>query len=688
LLFGVTLLAYLPALNGRLVWDDSAYLTEPSLRSLHGLWRIWLDLQATAFKQYYPLLHSAFWLEHRVWGDAVLGYHLTNVILHACAAFLVVLIARKLALPGAWLAGFLFALHPVMVESVAQIAELKNTLSAVFYLGSVLAYLHFDQGRQRAQYLLALALFVLALLSKTVTATLPAALVVIFWWQRGRLSWRCDWRPLIPWLAVGVSAGAFTAWIERTIIIGSQGLDYPLNPLERCLLAGRVVWFYLGKLIWPAGLVFTYPHWDIDSSAWWQYLFPLGVLALAATLWVAARWTRGPLAGFLFFVGTLFPVLGFLNVEPFAYSYVADHFQYLASLGVIVPLASGLALVAGRASRPARHFIRASCFVLLAVLGALSWRQSAIYRDPVALHRQTLKHNPAAWIAHNNLGVELAKIPGRLPDAIAEYREALRYRPNRELAHYNLGRALAQIPGRLPEAIAEYQKAVQIRPGYEEAHYNLGNALSRLPDRLPDALAEYRRALEINPDDELAHFNLANALARHPGQLPEAIAEYRAALKIDPDDAQAHNNLANALSRIPEELPEAIAEYQTALRIRPADAEAHNNLGAALARIPGRIREAIAEYRTALRIQPDYAEAHNNLGIALSGAPDGMAEAIAEFQAALRIRPDYAEAHFNLGNVLSEVPGRRSDAIAEYRAALQFKPDLEPARKMLERMPR
>src|ERR1017187_831301 len=249
LILCATVVAYLPALHGSLLWDDSSHVTRPDLQSFHGLWRIWFDLGAT--QQYYPLLHSAFWMEHRLWGDAVLGYHLTNVLLHALAACLVVAIARRLALPGAWLAGLVFALHPLCVEAVAWISEQKSVLSGVFYLAAALAYLHFDHSRRPSRYLAALGLFVLALLSKTVTATLPAALLVVFWWQRGRLEWKRDVRPLLPWFVLGVSAGLFTAWVEKTVI-GANGADFALTPVGRGLLAGRAIWFYAAKLVWPA----------------------------------------------------------------------------------------------------------------------------------------------------------------------------------------------------------------------------------------------------------------------------------------------------------------------------------------------------------------------------------------------------------------------------------------------------
>jgi hypothetical protein len=334
LLFVSLFAVYWPALRGGFVWDDAAHVTRPDLRSLHGLWRIWFDLTAT--QQYYPLLHSVFWVEHRIWGDSVFAYHLLNLVLHGLAACLVVAIVRRLSLPGAWLAAFVFALHPVATETVAWISEQKNTLSAVFYLAAALVYLRFDDTRRRSLYLVALGLFLAALLTKTVTATLPAALLVIFWWKRGRIGWKRDVRPLAPWLAIGAAAGYLTAWVERHYI-GAQGADFSLNAVERCLVAGRALWFYFGKLVWPSPLIFVYPRWTIDAGALWQYAFPLSVAAAAVPLFLAARRSRGPLAAFLLYAGTLFPALGFLNVYPFVFSYTADHFQYLAMLAVIVP---------------------------------------------------------------------------------------------------------------------------------------------------------------------------------------------------------------------------------------------------------------------------------------------------------------------------------------------------------------
>ena len=613
LLLCATFAAHLPALRGGLLWDDNMHVTRADLRSLHGLWRIWFDLGAT--QQYYPLLHSAFWLEHRIWGDATLYYHLTNVALHAASACLVVMIVRRLKLPGAWLAGFIFALHPVCVEAVAWISEQKSTLSGVFYLAAALTYLRFDGGapgaRRKSPYYLALGLFVLALMSKTVTATLPAAMLVVFWWQRGRLAWRRDVLPLIPWFAVGASAGLFTAWVESTPrLIGAQGPQYALTLVERLLLAGRVPWFYACKVLWPSNLMFFYPRWKIDSGQWWQYLFPLGLVALAVTLGLLARKNRGPLAGFLIFAGTLFPVLGFLNVYPFRYSYVADHFQYLATLGIVVPAASWLTVLARRIS-PGKIGAIALPALLLTTLGAATWRHSGIYRDDEALFRANLPGNPDSPDLHNDLGVTLMGMLGGVPEAVAEFEAAVRLKPDSPEFHDNLGLALAQMPGRLPDAVAEYRTALRIDPNFQAAHLNLGLAWMSMPGRLQDAIAEYqaaiaenRTALRIEPNFWEAHLNLGLAYAQMPGRQADAIAEYRTALRIKPDSAVAHFKLGNVFQTMGR-LPDAIAEYQASLSIDPGVAEVHYELAYALARIPGRVPEAIVECQKMLLISPD-----------------------------------------------------------------------------------
>jgi hypothetical protein len=310
----LTLAVYWPALRGGFIWDDDAHVTRVDLRSLGGLFRIWFEPGAT--QQYYPLLHSAFWFENKLWGDSPLGYHLVNALLHATAATLFGVLLKRLAVPGAWFAAFLFLLHPVCVESVAWISEQKNTLSLVLYLTAGIAYLRFVEKRTWRNYLLVTLLFIFALLTKTVTATVPAAMLVVGWWQRGRLEWKRDVVPLLPWFAMGAMGGLLTAHFER-VLIGAEGDEFALGFFDRVVLAGRVVWFYFGKLLWPADLIFFYPRWAIDAGVWWQWLFPVAALIFVGALFWWRHRTRGPLASALLFGGSLFPVLGFFNVYPF-----------------------------------------------------------------------------------------------------------------------------------------------------------------------------------------------------------------------------------------------------------------------------------------------------------------------------------------------------------------------------------
>ena len=622
LIFLATLVVYIPALNGELLWDDAGHVTRPDLQSFSGLGRIWFEVGAT--QQYYPVLHSAFWLAHRLWGDATFGYHLINVLLHATSACLFAAILRKLAVPGAWLAAFLFALHPVCVESVAWIAEQKNTLSTAFGLGTVLAYLRFDESRRGGDYARAAALFALALLTKTVTATLAPALLVILWWRRGspasgagRLEWRRDALPLAPWFAFGGALGLFTAWFEKTQI-GASGSDFSFGLVERGLLAGRVVWFYLGKLLWPAELIFIYPRWTVDVTALWQWLFPLGALALVAALWFTRR--RGLLAAVLIFGVSLFPVLGFVNVFPFVFSFVADHFQYLACLGLLAPIAAGLV-----------RLPRVVPVVLLAVLAVLTWRQSGIYRNVLVLYETTLAKNPACWMAHNNLGMALADA-GHVHEAIFHLEQALKLRPNFPEAENNLGYDLTVL-GRPQDAIAHHERALKLQPNFAEAHNNLGFALATL-GRTAEAMGHFSEALRQKPNLPVAHFNFGLALA-NSGRTTEAIAQFTEAVRLKPDYHEAEVNWGIGLV-LTNRVAEALPHIERALELNPDYADGHATYARVLASL-GRLDEAVSHYGRALELNPANADAHLGLSNLLRqmGRTD---EANAHYQEAMRLR--------------------------------------------------
>jgi tetratricopeptide (TPR) repeat protein len=581
-LLGLCVLAYYPAIHGGFLWDDNAHVTAPELQPVAGLARIWFELGAT--QQYYPVLHSAFWIEHRLWGDAAVGYHWLNILLHAAAAGLLVRLLRRLAIPGAWLAGCVFALHPVGVESVAWITEQKNTLSAVFYLLAACAYLRFEEERGSGRatagawrcYAVASALFVLAILTKSVTATLPAALLVVAWWRRGRISWRGEVAPLLPWFAVGIVAGLFTAWVERKLI-GAEGAAYDLDFLQRCVLAGRAVWFYVGKLLWPADLMFVYPRWTVNATSVGQIFGLLALLAALGALWLLRGRTRGPLAGALFFGGTLFPALGFFNVFPFVYSYVADHFQYLACLGVIVPASAGLAIALARVPALPRWAGPAICSAVVGGLGWLTWHQAHIYRDNVTLYRATLEKNPACWMAAYNLGMELAA-KGQTDAAIACYRNALRLRPNYAEAQANLAMALLAQPDGRDEAVALLESALKLKADFWQAHCNLANILLAVPGRQEEAIAHYKEVLRIKPDLAEIRFNLALVLLNLPDRQAEAIPHLEGVLKLNPNLWQAHYALGNLLLAVPGRQEEGVRHLQESLRLKPDLAQARQVL--------------------------------------------------------------------------------------------------------------
>jgi Flp pilus assembly protein TadD len=633
LIFVATFAAYFPCLRGDFLWDDAGHVTNPELQSWSGLWRIWFEPGVT--QQYYPLLHSAFWLEHRIWGDATVGYHMINVLWHATSACLLVAILRRLAVPGAWLAGLLFALHPVCVESVAWISEQKNTLSTVLYLAAALRWLRFDEQRRTApavaavhdrrslaplqNYAIATLLFLAALLTKTVTATLPAALLVVAWWRRGRLEWRRDVLPLLPWFVAGAGAGLFTTWFERTGI-GAQGADFDLSLVERGLLAGRVFWFYLAKLVWPADLMFFYPRWHVDGAQWWQWIFPFAAVGLFAALFFVAASAREPtrsraravVAATLLFGGTLFPVLGFVNVYPFVFSYVADHFQYLASLSLFALAAAGL-VTATRIARFGPRWLGAQALriAILALLGILSWQQSGLYVDAITLYRATLARNPDSWVAHHNLAAELAA-RGAPDEALPHARRAVELKPDFPEAWNNLADDLTRT-GRADEAPPLLERALRLRPRYAQAENTLGVALMTL-GRTEEGVRHLRRAIELQPRLAEARYNLGLAESER-GDFTAAIAQFSETVRLRPDHTGAELNWGVALA-LSNRLAEARPHFTRALALDPESAALHQTCGRVLLSA-GDFEAAVEQLREALRLDPALPGLHRDLAFAL-----------------------------------------------------------------------
>jgi protein O-mannosyl-transferase len=555
-LAAITLAAYLPVIWwGGFIWDDPDYvINNMTLRTLEGLLRMWTDPHA--LPQYYPLVHTTFWMEYQLWGLNPLGYHLVNVLLHAASALVLWRLLVRLGLPGAWLAAAIFAVHPVHVESVAWITERKNVLSGLLYLLSLGLFLRAvrvtrapdpaPEGTAPAArseiaaaavpfaplapvwgaYACALVLFVGALLSKTVTASLPAAVLLLIWWKRGRI------RPIeiawtIPFFAVGLVLAMQTAHLEQ-VRVGAMGQEwqYGASPLSellaRTIIAGRALWFYAWKLAWPVNLAFIYERWEINWRDPLQYAYPaMAIVIIVALFALRRRIGRGPVVGVLFFTGTLFPALGFFNVFPHRYAFVADHFQYHASIGLIVLAAALLARATARFPLPLRAVLSG---LLLFPLAVRANAQSQLYQSPITLWDDTVRKSPRNWMAWTNLGNALVA-EKRIEEAIPLYEHALTLAPHVDDVQWNAGVARAR-QGRYREAEHHFRRTVEIKPTYVPAWEALGDLYADELDDPHSAVAAYTRALEIAPHRTATRRKLLEVL-----------------LKLDPGNEQARELL-------------------------------------------------------------------------------------------------------------------------------------------------
>jgi len=543
LLVVMTTVAYLPAMQAGYVWDDDVYVTEnPLLVAPNGLWRIWFSQDSPS--QYFPMVYTSFRFEYALWGLNPRGYHITNILLHAINVLLLWWVLRFLFIPGAWLAAAIFALHPVHVESVAWIAERKNLLVALFSFLSLLVWIRFaDRSYQCRRawplYVISLLIYVQALLSKTTACTLPAALMLVLWLKRVPVDVK-RWLQITPYVLLGLAMGILTVWWEEHHQ-GTNPMVLGLNPIESALLAGRALWFYIGKLIWPVNLTFSYPYWKFDVTNPLQYGWLLSCLIVAWGMWVwREKLGRGPIAAIMFFVAALLPMLGFLPLYTFFYTYVADHYQYVASVGPIALVAAVGHLTAARLGRWKNAIAKIIIAIVLVTLGTLTWHQCHIYKDAETLWCDTLRKNPDSWMAHTHLAsIMLAQ--GKSEEAIRHYFQALRIRPFCAGIHHNLGNAML-VEGKLDEAVNHYRQALQFQPNYADTHNNLGTAF-KSQGKLEDAITCYRQALQIKPDHAEAHSNLGDALLAQ-GKFGEAADHYRQALQIYPDSAGVLNNFA------------------------------------------------------------------------------------------------------------------------------------------------
>lgn len=630
LLLLITLVAYLPALRAGFIWDDDDYVENNlTLRSVHGLSQIWF--QPITLPQYYPLVHTTFWVEYQLWGLNSFGYHLDNILLHAITAWLLGILLKRLNLPGAALAAMIFAVHPVHVESVAWITERKNVLSGLLYFASAILFWDFIARPPRHwRYAASLGCFVLALLAKTVTCSLPAAMLLVIWWKRRNIVARFTRTSddlftvgrknpapalaihaatmarllglLAPFFVLGAAFAITTATFERRIV-GAVGPEFDLSGIDRLLIASRAIWFYFSKLILPAELAFIYPRWHVPAPAWvWGYF--ASALLLVLGLWLLRnRVGRGPLIAMLLFGGTLLPALGFINVYPMRYSFIADHFQYLASAGMIAFLCAVLHRLLGSWS-----------LILVPTLITATFFQSQIYRNRLTLWRDVLDKNPDAWLAHTNLALELSKEPATIVQAMSHYQRAVEIAQHLPDTHHLLGRAYAAT-GRLEDASACFDRALAIDPRFAPAWVSKGRlALGR--EDFASAEQHFRHALELNRYTFAAYSGLAVTLDRL-GRRPEAVEVYEALLAVEPNNLQALYDLGTWAMES-NDLTSALSHLGRVVTLEPAWVEARVNFGAALLR-DNRPAYALEQFEAALRDRPGF-------GPALSGAQSARAQ--------------------------------------------------------------
>jgi len=642
----LTAITYLPALRGGFIWDDDDHLTQNrAVAARNGLEMIWSSL---AVSRYYPLTLTSFWVQRRLWALNPMPYHAVNIALHAVNAASLFALLRKLNVRGAWVAAALWAVHPVNVESVAWVTELKNVQSGLFFFLSLLCYLRFEEclrhsseaerpGTAPVWYSLALLGAAAAVLSKPSTVVLPLVLLLLAWWQHGRVL-REDALRATPFFALALAMSAWTI-VEQQVEVATPGQNWSLTLTERLIVAGRAVWFYAGKMVWPVNLMFIYPRWQLDANAFLSLLSLAGVTLVAFVIgrYRFHAWARASALGLGYFLIALLPVLGFFDIYFFRYSFVADHFQYLAGIGIVA-----LVSAAGAASLRRRAVQVPLAAVTVAALSGMSWRHTHVFRDREVLWRDTLAKNPQAAIADNNLGAILNE-QKRYKEAIGYLQAALRLRPGTAEPQNNLGISLTEL-GRYDEALGHLQEALRVRPDFSSAHYQLGVLYTKM-NRLDEAEQEYLAALRYGPPTPEACFELGLVWERQ-GKRHQASTAYRDALRINPDYAFAHNNLANLLAE-DGKLDEAIRHYQQAVAADPKLEEAHRNL-AILLRRTGDLNGAIRHLRAAVELEPGRAETRLDLGQILIAARR-YGEAIETFRHGLEVVPE----NVGLGNALA-----------------------------------
>jgi tetratricopeptide (TPR) repeat protein len=606
LLTALISLIYIPSLRGTTLLDDDFLTHSRIIRASDGLSRIWLTTEPA---DYWPLTNSIHWIEWRLCGGSLTGYHVVNLLLHVVNAILIWKLLERLTIPGGYLAALLYAVHPVNVESVAWVAQLKGLLALLFFLLSILTYLGAhsappDTARRFSVrpialqrwpwYLLSLFLFVLAMLSKGSVAILPLVLLLIVWWRSGSITF-LDVRRTAPFLVVAIVLTCVNIWFQH------HGTAYVVRDVtfrQRLLGAAAATWFYLSKAYWPLDLCFVYPQWNVDPAdfRWWLPLLATIAVTVSLLRMRHVSWVRPILFAWACFNVSLLPVMGFTDVGYMKHSLVADHYQQISVISAMALAAAGWLQFLNRApsfARPAAPALATGAIVLLTML---SWNQSCLYRDATTLYQAALERNPNSPLLHYNIGCELAA-QSRREKAQEHFQEAIRLDPNYAAAHNNFG-ALLRLAGDRVHAVAEFKKAIEFSPKYPDPYRNLGVLLFET-GQTDEAVLRLKSAVELNPQDTVALNDLGFIFAS-ADKIQEAIGYFERAVEVDPDDLKARLNLGNALLAAGR-AKEAIHYLEPLVLRQPADPQECASLAAAYAQC-NRPSDAVAAAQRAIHL--------------------------------------------------------------------------------------
>ena len=562
---------YSPSIAGGWLWDDDWYITQqPLVRNLGGLGKFWFA--PGSWTEYYPLHETLIWIEWHLFGAATPGYHLVTITLHALNALLVWRLLERLGMGKAWLGGFLYAVHPVAVDSVAWIAETKNTLSTLPCLLAMIAWVDYENDRKPRDYTLALLYFTAAMLCKIAVVPLPVVFLLYAWWKRHRVGAR-DLAAVAPFLLIAIvltaiDLGASEVYSHKP---GNTPDSLPqLDLVSRIALSGQSIGVYFAHIVWPVGLLPNYPQWTIGTPSPLAFIPCLVVAAVFVVLWLRrASWGASAILGLGAFVLFLAPFTGLMVPSYMAFTWVMDHFLYLAMISPIALFVAALDSIDNRV--PAQwHIAVTGVATLVATLLAFEAHSYAgAFADEATLWGYTVEHNPGDWLAQDNVGKALL-LQNQPEDAANHFRIALLLRPGRAQTHLNLGRSLVAM-NHLDDGLAEYDTALTLNPTDPEIYNQKGVAFLQA-NRAAEAIAPLQRAVELRPHYAIGLENLGTALAL-TGRLGEAVEKFRASLDVNPNDVATHVNLGRALHQLGRNA-EANDQFRQALQLDPDNAAA------------------------------------------------------------------------------------------------------------------